>query len=248
MVGSRGGLAWWARLWSKVFLRRLHGNLTEPPPQLSKIAFLMTLTLSPQALANGGGHRSGSAGLVPLSLTPLIGRRHELDELRRTLSQNRLVTLLGPGGVGKTRLAAETARTSPSTGIEESRWVDLAAVGDDLVDRAIADAIGAHEGYDESAFGAVLESLSSRRVLLVLDNAEHVVGVVARICTELLLTCGGLHVLATSREPLGVAGEVVWRVPPLRAPGLEEGPEALARCEAVELFIDRAAPPSRPSR
>jgi predicted ATPase/two-component SAPR family response regulator len=206
----------------------------------------MTAKLGSRALANGARTAHGNGGHLPIALTPMVGRRDEVDALRRRLSESRLVTLLGPGGVGKTRLAAETARSwqearpGPERGSAEAHWVELAPVGPELVDMAVADAVGGHEGPGQSGAGAIVEALSSRPALVVLDNAEHVAAPVAHLSAQLLVSCSGLRILATSREPLGVPGEVVWRVEPLRVPRAEEGLDALAECEAVELFVQRA--------
>ncbi len=199
----------------------------------------MTLTLGSDALGMGAGLRSGGAAQLPATLTPLVGRQEEVATLRRRMSEDRLVTLLGPGGVGKTRLAAETARAF-RVGKTETYWVELAPVSAELVELAVADALGAHESSGPGSSEALVEVLGSRKVLLVLDNAEHVVASVARLCADLLVSCGGLRVLATSREPLGVPGEVVWRVEPLSVPAAEQGLEAVMQCDAVELFVQRA--------
>jgi predicted ATPase/DNA-binding SARP family transcriptional activator len=199
----------------------------------------MALTLGSEALSGAVGYNNQNAGQLPISLTPLVGRRQEVAELSRRLPENRLVTLLGPGGVGKTRLAMELARAAEERGQGEIRWVELAPVSANLVAGAVAEAVGGREA-EEGSLGPLFEALASRNVLLVLDNAEHVVVVVASLCTELLRSCRGLRILATSREPLGVPGEVVWPVPPLKVPGTERGSGELANCEAVELFVERA--------
>ena len=200
----------------------------------------MTITLGSQLVSSGPGLRNGTGGQLPMNLTPLVGRRDEVADLRRQLGENRLVTLLGPGGVGKTRLAAETARSACEVGKAEVYWAELAPVNADVIDLAIADAVGAHEGPGLSPWAAIAEALGSRQVLLVLDNAEHVVASVAQLGAYMLATCAGLRILATSREPLGVPGEVVWRVDPLQVPGADLGVDALLECEAVELFVQRA--------
>ena len=128
-----------------------------------------------------------------MNLTPLVGRRDEVADLRRQLGENRLVTLLGPGGVGKTRLAAETARSAREVGKAEVYWAELAPVNADVIDLAIADAVGAHEGPGLSPWAAIAEALGSRQVLLVLDNAEHVVASVAQLGAYMLATCAGLR-------------------------------------------------------
>jgi predicted ATPase/DNA-binding SARP family transcriptional activator len=200
----------------------------------------MTLTLGAQVLTSGARLRSGNGGQLPTILTPLVGRLHEVAEIRRRLVEDRLVTLLGPGGVGKTRLAAETATSTRDLRKLEVHWVELAPVHGELVDLAVSDAVGAHEGPGLSPPAAIVEALGSRPALIVLDNAEHVAQPVALIVADLLAQCSGLRVLATSREPLGVPGEVVWRVDPLQVPGTDQGIDAVAECDAVKLFLQRA--------
>ena len=208
----------------------------------------MSPTREPRALASPGaspGLGSGAAGGLPVPLTPLVGRRKEISEVGRQLWENRLVTLVGPGGVGKTRLALETVTahhggTRGGTYEAEAYWVELAPLGGPgLVEVSVADAVGAHSVDGTRA--ALAAALGGREALVVLDNCEHVVSDVAALCSELLGACGGLRILATSREPLGVHGEVVWPVAPLEVPADRgAGATALAGCEAVELFVQRA--------
>ena len=173
---------------------------------------------------------------LPAQLTSFVGRRAELERVAAALAGGRLVTLLGPGGAGKTRLAVEAAGRHPG----EVFFVDLTPVGDAEVPRAVLDALGLRDVglRDRSvrdgagcpgAAERLTAALSTRDVLLVLDNCEHVVGAVAALAGRLLAGCPGVRVLATSREPLALTGEV--RVP---VSGLPE--EA-----AVRLFADRAA-------
>jgi predicted ATPase/DNA-binding CsgD family transcriptional regulator len=151
----------------------------------------------------------------PLPLTSFIGRESELADLAERLSRARLVTIVGPGGCGKTRLALRAAASAPAVA-----WADLAATSDPLP--VVADAAGVLHG---SALGP---QLAGRRLLLCLDNCEHVLAAVADLVVNLVRYAPEVTVLATSREPLGVGGEVVWRVPPLR-------PD-----DAVALFADRS--------
>ncbi|MFC5285814.1 BTAD domain-containing putative transcriptional regulator [Actinokineospora guangxiensis] len=175
---------------------------------------------------------------LPAALTELIGRDEAVAELRELLGTARLVTLTGPGGVGKTRLALETASgMSDADGV----WlVELAAL-----DRAdsVADHLKAVlDIHDSGGPTDLAAAVAERRALLVLDNCEHLIGPVADLAADLLRAAPGLRVLATSREPLGVAGEVLWEVPPLEVPA--EGAD-IERCSAVRLFAARAAAAAR---
>ena len=157
---------------------------------------------------------------IPKPRTPLIGRAAEIESVRTLLGSERLATLVGIGGVGKTRLALAVLEGGSSNG--ETWWADLSALRDPaLVRGRLADAVGVPE---ESLTGF----LSERTGLLAVDNCEQVLDGAARAIADLLDDCPGLKVLATSREPLGVPGESVWRVP------------ALSASESVALFLDRA--------
>jgi predicted ATPase/two-component SAPR family response regulator len=200
----------------------------------------MTLTLASKVVGNGARVLDASSGNLPVTFTPLVGRRDEVVELRRRLRENRLVTLLGPGGVGKTRLAAETARSMRDLDGAQVHWVELAPVTAEGVDLAVAYGVGVHDAAGLTPSAAIVDALGNSNAVLVLDNAEHVVTAVAKLSEQLLASCGGLRIVATSRETLGVPGEVVWRVEPLGVPGSGQGLEAMAQCDAVELFVQRA--------
>ncbi|MEU7281657.1 BTAD domain-containing putative transcriptional regulator [Streptomyces sp. NPDC045431] len=168
-----------------------------------------------------GSHPPAPPGNLRARLTSFIGRDTELAALVEEIRHHRLVTLLGPGGVGKTRLALETA---DSTAWPDGVWVaELAPVRDqDAVVETVLTALGAREPLRWSADGRgrdplahLLEHCGRRRLLLVLDNCEHVIGAAARLADTLLAACPGVTVLATSREPLGVPGETVRPVEPL---------------------------------
>jgi predicted ATPase/class 3 adenylate cyclase/DNA-binding NarL/FixJ family response regulator len=167
---------------------------------------------------------------LPVQLTSFIGRDDQLAEVRRILAANRLVTLTGAGGVGKTRLAIEVARSSFNELDGGVCFVDLAPIADpDIVTIATARALGLPDQPGRSTTETLLGFINNRHMLLVLDNCEHLLDATAALIKTLLEACAGLRLLVTSREPIGVAGEVTWRVPSL----------SLAD-EAIELFIDRA--------
>jgi predicted ATPase/Tfp pilus assembly protein PilF len=180
---------------------------------------------------------------LPLQLTSFIGREQEIEQLKELLGTARLLTLTGTAGVGKTRLAQEVA-SRVLTDYSEGVWlVELAALADpELVVGAVAAALGVREQPGKALLATLCDALSRRSMLLLLDNCEHVVGVCAALAEALLRVCPGLRVLATSREPLGIVGELLWRVPALSVPGPNHMPAVteLSRYEAVRLFVERA--------
>lgn len=184
-------------------------------------------------------------GNLPHPVSTFVGRAAEVAEVRRLLRERRLVTLTGPGGSGKTRLALEAAggvEPWPPHGV----WlVELGALTDPaLVPQTVAAALGVRASPGQDVGAALASALRSRAALLLLDNCEHVVAACAGLVHALLSACAALRVLATSREALGVAGEAVWPVPPLSLPPEEAGEgllAALAGSDAGRLFAERAA-------
>src|SRR5262249_507983 len=149
-------------------------------------------------------------------LTSFVGRGKDLHEVPPILQQHRLVTLTGAGGVGKTRLAVQIASAMVS-GFADGIWfVDLAPVTDpDAVPVAVARVMGLPDQPGRRTEDTVLEFLAARRAMLVLDNCEHLLDAAASFAIAVLGGCLRVTVLATSREPIGIAGEVIWRVAPL---------------------------------
>lgn len=181
---------------------------------------------------------SGRATNLPAAATSFIGRDDELARLGAALDQTRLLTLAGPGGIGKTRLALELAKRARDR-FEGGVWLaDLTALRDaSLVDRTIADAFGIRPNPGAATRSLVHDFVGERALLVVLDNCEHLVDGCADSVDALLKACPKARVLATSREPLGVDGETLWRVPPMataKADGREFG-------ESERLFLARAA-------
>jgi predicted ATPase/DNA-binding SARP family transcriptional activator len=179
---------------------------------------------------------------IPARVTSFVGRAREVAEVRRLLSRTRLLTLTGPGGAGKTRLAQEAARAE-APAVPGGAWhVDLIPIADRHL---VADTIAVALGLPPAAGGDPLQALTSqlgrRRILVVLDNCEHLLAECARVAEALRARCPGVSVLATSREPLHVDGEVVLRVPSLALPaqGVELDHQALADLASIRLFIDR---------
>jgi len=182
---------------------------------------------------------------LPIRLSSFVGRDQALAELSAMLGRRRLITLLGPGGCGKSRLAVEVAQRAVSRFPDGVWLIELAAVsgtGDDAVGRALARdlAVGEHSG--QSPLAAAAAALTSKRSLLVIDNCEYRIDSAARAVAALLAASQDVVVLATSREPLRVPGETLWQVPPLTMPDPHRPPVVaeLRRCESVRLFTDRA--------
>ncbi len=182
---------------------------------------------------------------LPTSLTTFIGRKKEQENLRILLhsSTSRLVTILGSGGIGKTRLALQVAEaTLPAC--EHGVWLaDLAPVSDpELVPQVVANSLGIRDSGGQPYEEVLACYLSSRSLLLVLDNCEHLVEACARLVLHLLTHCPQLRILATSREALGVEGEVLYPLDSLPFPDAHRLPEigALKAYEAVQLFVERA--------
>jgi non-specific serine/threonine protein kinase len=175
--------------------------------------------------------------MLPLRVSSFIGRQREKAAVQQLLDTARLVTLTGTGGVGKTQLALEVAAASGA-----ASFVDLGPVSDgELVAAAVAAALGIREQPNVPAPVLLSRWLASRSVLLVLDNCEHLLEACAQLAGALLRTCPGLRILATSRERLGVPGEASWLVPSLAVPDLDASIERLLECDAVRLFLERAA-------
>ncbi len=184
------------------------------------------------------------SGNLPAEATSFIGRHRELAELRKKLSAARLVSLVGPGGVGKTRLAIRIA-TDLGRGFRDGAWlVELAEMQDPgLVPNAVMSALDLRDQASTEPLALLLSFLRDKQLLLVVDNCEHLLAAAARLVTEVIGAAPGVRVIATSREPLSASGEQVVPVAPLELPSAHAA-EALAQLrqnEAVMLFIERAA-------
>lgn len=175
--------------------------------------------------------------------TTFVGRRHELEELHEAPASARSVTLIGIGGAGKTRLAQRLVEEGED-GLEGRVWlVDLGQSHDPgMVQVAVAAAMGIRPTPGERQVSTICDFLGDEAALLVLDNCEHVLAACAELVSDLIATCPALQVVATSRQALGIAGETVYRVPPMAVPDLSRPLRAqdLAECESVALFLDRA--------
>ncbi|GAA2149647.1 LuxR family transcriptional regulator [Nocardioides koreensis] len=191
-----------------------------------------------------GGTSAERRSNVPAELSSFVGRRHELSSVRAGLASHRLVTLLGPGGIGKTRLAYRAAADQERS-LADGAWVaELAPVQvPELVPETVVGTLGIRSAERGSATERLVAHLRGRQLLLVLDNCEHVQEAAAALAAELLASCPGVRVLATSRHALALPGELVLPVPPLPMPGpgrAAGSPEALMHYDAVRLFVERA--------
>ena len=176
----------------------------------------------------------------PVVLTSFVGRAGSVREVAGLLEEYRLVTVTGPGGVGKTRLAGAVAGRAAARFADGAWLAGLAPVQDPArVPAVVAVALGVREQPGVPAAAAVARVLARQQLLLVLDNCEHVIGAAAALCARLLQACDDVRVLATSREPLRVAGEAAYRLAPLPVPGPDDA-GGVAGAEAVWLFSDRA--------
>jgi predicted ATPase/DNA-binding CsgD family transcriptional regulator len=184
-----------------------------------------------------------SDGNLPAEPNSFVGRERDLAELARLLSDVRALTLCGPGGIGKTRLALRLAVEVVPDFPDGAWFVELADTDDAaLVARRVAVPFGVRQEPDRPLVETLTAALRPRRMLLILDTCEHVVDGSAALVQQLLAGCPGLRVIATSREPLRVRGETVWRVPPLELPVTGDLSAAeLDKHEAIRLFTDRAA-------
>ena len=189
----------------------------------------------------GSAAGSPAAGVqgFPVVLTSFVGRDGALRAAGDLLAEYRLVTVTGPGGVGKTRLAGEVARQVADRFADGAWLVELAAIPDPAqVPSAVATALGVRPPPGIPATEALTRVLARRQLLVVLDNCEHVIGAAAALCGELLQACDDLRILATSREALRIAGEAAYRLTPLPVPD----PEAAGRRSGSGSAVHRPGP------
>jgi predicted ATPase/class 3 adenylate cyclase len=180
---------------------------------------------------------------LPKPVSSFVGREREVAEIGRLLSKTRLLTLIGAGGTGKTRLAIETARRARSEYADGAWFVDLSQLVDpELVPQAAATALGLPLTPNQSIVDTLRDHLRDRSILLAVDNCEHLIEAAAAFVQEMLSTAAGLTIVATSRQALGVPGERTFRVPSLEVPPHgERALTKLRKCDSVRLFVERAA-------
>jgi predicted ATPase/DNA-binding SARP family transcriptional activator len=184
-----------------------------------------------------------TTGRLPVRLVPLVGRQRELRDVVEALARHRLLTLTGPGGTGKTRLALAAAEAVRGAGQQPVGWVELASADDPaVVPLAVAGELGVRDIPGRDVTDVIAEHVADRPMLLVLDNCEHLAAAAAELAERLLGACPALTILATSREALGVDGERQLAVPPLALPQDSATPvaSALAEFDAIRFFEQRA--------
>jgi non-specific serine/threonine protein kinase len=180
---------------------------------------------------------------LPHQISSFVGREDTVCSITRLLADTRLLTLTGPGGIGKTRLALRVAADALPAYPDGGWLIQLESLSDpDLVPSLVAEKLNIYEEPGRTIQERLIDSLRTRRLLLVLDNCEHLLPASALLADWLLRNCGQLTILATSRRPLGISGEQTWLVPPLRIPDLREPVawETLVASESVQLFVRRA--------
>ena len=202
--------------------------------------------LSPAHPAGSPPEEPSEAGKhnLPAPRTSFVGREHEIVQVKRKLAMTGLLTLTGAGGSGKTRLALEVARDLVGAYSDGVWLVELAPLSEGaLVPQVVAGTLGIQEQPERPLLDSLIDAVGDKETLLILDNCEHLIDDTARLTVTLLDSCPRVRVLATSREPLGVRGELSWLVPSLSAPGSQQSPtvEELEGYESARLFADRAS-------
>lgn len=192
----------------------------------------------------GTSSREAAMTNLPNPLTSFVGREKEIAEIKRLLTETRLLTLTGVGGCGKTRLAIQVARDALPDFKSGIWWTELAALSDPaLVPQTVAQVLGAHDSGERSFTELLIVIIRDKSMLIVLDNCEHLIAACAELAEKLLLACPNLKIIATSREGLNVTGETAWRVPSLAIPEVVDLPttDELMRYDAIQLFVQRAS-------
>lgn len=187
--------------------------------------------------------RTSPRNNLPRDATSFVGREHEIAEVRKLFSGTRLLTLVGAGGIGKTRLALKIGASTVQEyvdGVWVAAFADLSEPG--LVVKTVASVLSVPEQADHPLMETLTAHVSSSSLLLVLDNCEHLLSACARLASALLRDCPKVHILTTSREALGIAGEVTYRVPALSLPKVHDAPglRNMPQYEAIRLFVERA--------
>lgn len=210
-------------------LRQLQADILRQAPSVTPVA---ARSVEPH-------HVAPPTGNLPQPVTSFVGRRHEMDAVLRLLDRGHLVTLTGVGGVGKTRLALQAARAVTERYPDGVWWCELAPTDATSVGHAVAAVLGVQQQANRSIVDSIVGALAAKRLLLVLDNCEHVVDSSAHLAEQILRRCQEVTILATGREPLAVGGEQVWPVPPLPLPSDGAGGNP-SEAASAELFCDRA--------
>jgi len=186
---------------------------------------------------------AGARSSIPIPLTSFIGRERELKDIAKLLSASRLLTMIGPGGVGKTRLAIQTAHDSIKKFKDGVCWVELVGLQDgSLIPQEVAQSLSVREASNQPMMETLKTHLKSKGLLLVLDNCEHLIENCAQTVEGLLASCPKLKILATSRERLDLFNETTWNVPSLPLPEMRQALslKQLKEFASIELFVERA--------
>jgi predicted ATPase/DNA-binding SARP family transcriptional activator len=225
-------------------LRRLQQAILRQEPSLDLAATVAARAVSVAGVSKSrrGPRKDRDAPHnLPAQVSSFVGRERQLRELRQLLSRARVITLAGPGGVGKTRLALQLAAGMVGGSRDGIWFVDLAPLTDAaLVPAKLASVLGVPEQPGRSLSQSLIAACGDRQLLVILDNCEHVIGEAANVAHHLVRGCPRMTILATSREPLAIEGEHLYRVPSLFVPSAGADPNAVLSCDAVQLFTDRA--------
>ncbi len=227
-----------------LILQLLHKQPADRPTSAAEVAQALGHMLPTPALSALLSSRATAPTTnLPTQLSKFVGREKEIAQLKKRLAENRLVTLTGSGGVGKTRLAIQVASELLSEFPHGAWLVDLASLADPaLVPQTAATVLDVKPQGNQPVLAALSDYLRAKKLLLVLDNCEHLIEACAQLAESLLRTCPDLRLLTTSREALGVEGEATVRVPSLSLPSSQNTTfAAIAEAEAVQLFVERAA-------
>jgi predicted ATPase/DNA-binding SARP family transcriptional activator len=220
-------------------LRQLEQAILRQEASLDLEAAIST-ALAPTARPGPRVERDAPHNL-PAQVSSFIGRERQLSEVRALLSRARVITLTGPGGVGKTRLALQLAESMLDRSNDGPWFVDLAPLTDAaLVAAKLAGVLGVREQPGRSSPESLVASCRTRQLLVILDNCEHVIDEAAKIADQMVRGCPRMILLATSREPLAIEGEHLYRVPPLFVPPADADPSSMLTSDAVQLFAERA--------
>ncbi|MCI0550828.1 MAG: helix-turn-helix domain-containing protein [Anaerolineae bacterium] len=238
---------------ARVTIRKLESNQLRPSRQLAKLLIEQLDVLLEERerfiqFARGGPFpgplpAKTPPNNIPNAISSFVGREQELADVKKLVKSSRLVTFTGAGGIGKTRFAMQASSELLDSFEDGIWWVELAALHDPaLVMGALAKALDVGEIPNQPLEETLIHFLRTKHLLLILDNCEHLIEACARVTGQLLTACMNVKILATSREALGIIGEIVWQVSPLTLPDTQQlsSSEPLIQSEAILLFVQRA--------
>ncbi len=235
-TGERGEAL---RTWERCRATLVDELGVDPSPETEAVYLGLLEGAPPQRRLASTGVTRPRSGRLPVEMTRFIGRAAELDALAAAVTGTAMVTITGVGGVGKTRSAIEVARRLMDSFRDEVRLVELAGVASE---DAVIDAVSTAVGFSAAMSGAsdLPEFMADREMLVVVDNCEHLLGATADLIESILAVAPGVHVLATSREPLGVTGEQIRGLPCMTVPVSGDDRCSIASADAIVLFVERA--------